>query len=118
MEGTAEGDTAIGAPLCSPFQKLRKCGIFIIGMLTYEQAYEAALRLMPNIDACAEYENAYMFKRKAENHSIGGHGFIIIMKDSGKTVPQTEFFEKYATELIREFDVTAEDRKSKKTRKK
>ena len=87
-------------------------------MLTYEQAYEAALRLMPNIDACAEYKNAYMFKRKAENHSIGGHGFIIIMKDSGKTVPQTEFFEKYATELIREFDVTAEDRKSKKTRKK
>ena len=86
-------------------------------MLTYEQAYEAALRLMPNIDACAEYENAYMFKRKAENHSIGGHGFIIIMKDSGKTVPQTEFFEKYATELIREFDVTAEYRKSKKTRK-
>ena len=31
-------------------------------MLTYEQAYEAALRLMPNIDACAEYENAYMVK--------------------------------------------------------
>ena len=44
-------------------------------MLTYEQAYEAALRQMPNIDACVEYENAYMFKRKAENHSIGGHGF-------------------------------------------
>ena len=88
-------------------------------MLTYEQAYEAALRLMPNIDACAEYENAYMFKRKAENHSIGGHGFIIIMKDSGKTVPQTEFFEKYATELIREFDVTASTRgeKGTKTRK-
>ena len=88
-------------------------------MLTYEQAYEAALRQMPNIDACAEYENAYMFKRKAENHSIGGHGFIIIMKDSGKTVPQTEFFEKYATELIREFDVTTDTRggKGSKTKK-
>ena len=87
-------------------------------MITYEKACEIAAGQMPNIDACVEYENAYMFKRKAENHSIGGHGFIIILKDSGKTVPQTEFFEKYATELIREFDVTAEDRKSKKTRKK
>ena len=87
-------------------------------MLTYEQAYEAALRQMPNIDACAEYENAYMFKRKAENHSIGGHGYIVILKDSGKALSRTEYLEKYAAEQIREFDVTAEDRKSRKTRKK
>ena len=79
-------------------------------MVSYKQAYKIAVKMMPNIDACVEYENAYMFKRKAANHSIGGDGFCIVMKDSGKTVPQTEYFEKYATEIVREFDLTDKDR--------
>ena len=79
------------------------------GTLTYQQAYDIAAQQMRNIDACVEYGNAYMFKRKAENHSIGGHGFCIVMKESGQVLNQTEYMEKYATESVREFDVSEKD---------
>ena len=75
-------------------------------MITYEKACEIAAGQMPNIDACVEYENAYMFQRRAENHSIGGHGYIVILKDSGKALSRTEYLEKYAAEQIREFDLS------------
>ena len=79
------------------------------GTVTYQQAYDIARQQMPNIDACVEYENAYMFKRKAENHSIGGHGFCIVLKESGKIVSQTDYFELYATAIVREFDISEEN---------
>ena len=79
------------------------------GTITYEKAYELAKQKMPNIDACVEYENAYMFKRKAEKHSIGGNGFCIVLKDSGKILSQTEYFKDYETEKVREFDLSEKD---------
>ena len=79
------------------------------GTLTYQQAYNIATQQMRNIDACVEYENAYMFKRKAENHSIGGHGFCIVLKESGQVLNQTEYMDQYATEIVREFDVSEKE---------
>lgn len=82
-------------------------------MITYEKACEIAAGQMPNIDACVEYDNAYMFQRRAENHSIGGHGYIVILKDSGKALSRTEYLEKYAAEQIREFDLSTPVRSGK-----
>ena len=35
-------------------------------MITYDEALTKARELKENIDACDEYENAYMFKTKAD----------------------------------------------------
>ena len=86
-------------------------------MVTYEKAYEIAKDMMPNIDACVEYENAYMFKRKAANHSIGGDGFCIILKESGKKISQTEFFDSYDAAIVREFDLGSDSSQVSKSKK-
>lgn len=75
-------------------------------MITYKKAYKIAAELMRNIDTCVEYENAYMFKRKAEMHSIGGNGACVVLKESGKAIGQTEYYDNYEAVLVKEFDVS------------
>ncbi len=74
-------------------------------MITYEQALEKARKLKQGIDACDEYDKAFVFKRKADRFNIGGDGACVILKDSGKAIEQTEFYDEYGAEHIREFDV-------------
>lgn len=74
-------------------------------MITYDEALTKARELKENIDACDEYENAYMFKTKADEYTLGGDGACIILKENGKAISQLEYFDNYDTEHIREFDV-------------
>ena len=74
-------------------------------MITYEKAYKIAKSLKPNADACVEYENAYMFKTKADEWSIGEDGACVILKKNGKAISQTLYFDKYGSDFVREFDL-------------
>lgn len=74
-------------------------------MLTFEQAYEIAKGLKDGIDACDEYDNAYLFKRKADMYSFGGDGACVILKKNGKAINQVDFFDDYKPNHIRSFDL-------------
>lgn len=74
-------------------------------MLTFEEALEKAKALKKGIDACEEYDIAYLFKRKADRFNIGGDGACIILKDNGRAINQTEFYECYDANSVREFDI-------------
>lgn len=74
-------------------------------MLSFEQAYEIAKGLKEGIDACDEYNDAYLFKRKADEYTIGGDGPCIVLKENGKAINQVVYFDNYEAEHIREFDI-------------
>ena len=74
-------------------------------MVNYDEALKIAKGLKSNIDACDEYENAYLFKTKADEYTIGGEGACIILKENGRAISQLEYFDNYDTNHIREFDV-------------
>ena len=74
-------------------------------MITYEEALAIARKLKNSIDACVEFDNAYVFKAKAEDHMIGGDGACCVLKKDGRAVSQTEFYDNYAGEFVREFDL-------------
>ena len=75
-------------------------------MISYEAALKTAKSLKDNIDACDEYTNAYVFKCRAEQWDIGGSGPVVILKDNGRAINQTEFYDVYGNcTHIREFDV-------------
>ncbi|MBO4901494.1 MAG: hypothetical protein J5518_01690 [Lachnospiraceae bacterium] len=71
-------------------------------MITYEDALKKARELKHNIDACDEYDVGYMFKAKADAFTIGGDGPCCIIKDTGRAVCQTEFYERYEPVFIGE----------------
>ena len=74
-------------------------------MVSYDEALKIAKELKENIDACDEYENAYLFKTKADEYTFGGEGACIILKENGRAINQLEYFDNYDTNHIREFDV-------------
>ncbi len=73
--------------------------------MTYEEALKKAKKLKPNIDACEEYNDAWMFKCKAEEWDIGGAGACIILKENGKALNQVDYYDLYEAKHIRGFDI-------------
>lgn len=78
-------------------------------MIDYERALETAKELKKDIDACDEYNDAYVFKTRADEFSIGGSSPCCILKENGKAINIVEYFDNYEAEHIREFDVKAGD---------
>ncbi|MDO4439092.1 MAG: hypothetical protein Q4B86_06590 [Eubacteriales bacterium] len=74
-------------------------------MISYETALKTAKELKKNIDKCIEYDSAYMFTSKEDEGSIGGSGPCVILKDSGKAINQTYYYDTYKAEFIRAFSV-------------
>ena len=74
-------------------------------MVNFEQALEIAKKLKRNIDACDEYNDAFLFKRKADEYTIGGDSPCVVLKESGRAINVVEYFDNYVAEHIREFDV-------------
>lgn len=74
-------------------------------MITYDEAFKKAKALKPNIDACDEYDIAYLFKSKADEFTIGGDGPCVILKEDGRAINQLELVDNYDHELIREFNL-------------
>lgn len=74
-------------------------------MVTYEQALEIARKLKNGIDACDEYNDAYAFKRRAEEFMIGGDGACVVLKKNGRAINIVEYFDNYEAKHIREFDI-------------
>lgn len=74
--------------------------------MNFEKALAIAKKLKPNVDACDEYDKAFLFKCKAEEWMIGGDGPVVVLKDTGKAINQVVFFDQYGPELIRSFDIT------------
>ena len=74
-------------------------------MIGYDEALKKAKELKPNIDACDEYDTAYLFKARSEEYCIGGDGACVILKKDGRALNQLEFFDSYDHEHIREFDL-------------
>lgn len=72
-------------------------------MITYEDALKMAKELKTDIDSCIEYDSAYMFISKDDEESIGGAGPCVILKDSGKAINQTDYYDTYKAEFLREF---------------
>ena len=70
-------------------------------MIKYEDALELAKSLKKNIDGCDEYDIGYMFKSSDDEWTIGGDGPCCIIKESGKAVCQTEFYDKYEPTFIK-----------------
>lgn len=76
-------------------------------MLTLIEALKLAMELKSGIDACDEYDIAYVFKRKEDRLNIGGDGACVILKEDGRAINQTDFFECYNPVHIRELDIDA-----------
>lgn len=74
-------------------------------MINYEEALKKAKELKPNIDACDEYDKGYVFKAKADEFTIGGDGPCCILKESGRAVCQTEFYDRYDPIFVGEIAV-------------
>ena len=74
-------------------------------MISYEEALKMARELKKNIDACDEYDIAYVFKAKEEEYLIGGYGPCCIIKETGRAVNQTEFVDSYDSQFIKGFDL-------------
>lgn len=74
-------------------------------MISYDEALKKAKELKSNIDACDEYDVAYLFKARSEEYCIGGDGPCVILKDNGRAINQLEFFENYEHEHIKEFSI-------------
>ena len=74
-------------------------------MVTYEEALKKAKTLKHNINACDEYDIAYLFKSTEEEFCIGGNGPCVILKENGRAINRLEFFDNYDCEHIREFAV-------------
>lgn len=74
-------------------------------MVTFEEALKKAKALKPGIDACDEYDKGYLFKAKSERFMIGGDGPCVVLKSTGKAVNQTEFYDNYRPEYIKEISL-------------
>ena len=74
-------------------------------MISYHEALARARTIKPNIDACDEYNDAYVFKTRADHDTIGGDSPCVILKESGEAINIVEYFDNYEAEHIREFDL-------------
>ena len=52
-----------------------------------------------------EHKDAFLFKVKADEWTLGGDSPCIILKENGKAINQTEYFDRYEAKHIREFDI-------------
>lgn len=69
-------------------------------MISYDEALKKAKKLKPNIDYCAEFENAYMFAAEAERYDIGGDGPVFILKNDGSAIGSTAYYDDFVTKTI------------------
>lgn len=77
-------------------------------MISYEEALKIAKTLKSRIEKCVETSNAYLFKNADDEYSIGGEGICCILKESGKAIDTTIYYDNYAVhsdEDVKEFDV-------------
>lgn len=74
-------------------------------MVTFEEAYKKAKELKPNINACDEYDKGYLFKAREEEFMIGGDGACIVLKNTGDVINQTEFYDMYKPEFVKEIEL-------------
>ena len=74
-------------------------------MVTYDEALAIARKLKKNIDACDEYNDAYVFKARSEEYMIGGPGPCVVLKENGKAISQVNYFDSYQAQHIREFNI-------------
>lgn len=74
-------------------------------MVSYEEALKNAKELKKNINGCIETNEAYIFKDKTFDDTLGGDSPCIILKENGKAINMTEFAENYPYSHVREFDV-------------
>ena len=75
-------------------------------MLTLEEAKKKADKHLRDIDRCVEYDNAYIFSNKVGRFSIGGGDMpVVVLKESGKVVDITSYYDTMGGKLIKEFDV-------------
>ena len=75
-------------------------------MITYEEALKRARELKTSITKCVETPTAYMFKNTDDEYSFGGEGICVILKENGKAIGLTAYYDGYAVPGdTREFDV-------------
>ncbi len=77
-------------------------------MISYNEALKIAMQLKSRIDKCVETPNAYLFKNVDDEYSIGGEGICCILKENGKAIGTTEYYDKYANysdDEVKEYDV-------------
>ena len=74
-------------------------------MISYDDALQIAKRIKENIDYCDEYDIGYKFKAKDDEFTIGGDGPCYILKNTGKPVPQTEFYDNFNPVFIKEIAI-------------
>lgn len=65
-------------------------------MISYIEAKKKAQDIIPDINACLEFPNAYRFFSKSNELTFGGLTDIVILKDNGMAVSFVEYVDKYA----------------------
>lgn len=70
-------------------------------MISFDDAYEIAKGMKKDIDGCDEYDVGYMFKSSKDEWTIGGEGACCVIKETGKAVCQTEFYDRYNPKFIK-----------------
>ncbi len=73
--------------------------------VSFDDALKIARKLKKNIDGCDEYDKGYMFKSSADELTIGGEGACCVLKDTGKAVNQTEFYDTYKPQFIKSIEI-------------
>ena len=74
-------------------------------MIDYDKALKTAKSLKQGIDTCDEYDNAFVFKSKADKWNIGGAGACCVLKEDGRAINMLEYVDNYSGKHIREFNV-------------
>lgn len=82
-------------------------------MISYDEALSIARSRYPGeINRCVEYESAFMFLDRNAPLSFGGcESPIVILKEGGRAINQTAFYDEYLirtkspSEILREFDI-------------
>ncbi len=74
-------------------------------MVTYEEALAIARDLKENISHCCEFTDAYMFTAEGDDYMIGGFGALVILKENGRALGPTGYYDNFSGEMVRDFDV-------------
>ncbi len=75
-------------------------------MITFDEAIKKAKTLKSSITKCVDTPTAWLFKSDDDEYSIGGEGICCIIKEDGRAVDLTTYYDNYAKRgECREFDV-------------
>ena len=75
-------------------------------MIKYEEALATAKELKSRITKCVDTPTAWLFKNEDDENSFGGEGICCILKEDGRAIDLTTFYDGYAKQgEIKEFDV-------------